>query len=137
SPKHLLAAFKANPRMVLLGTASFWEGVDIGGETLKVLVITRLPFAVPTDPVFAARSQLFDDPFSEYAVPQAILRFKQGFGRLIRKRTDRGVAVVLDARVRRGYGAAFLQSLPPCTVRTGPLRDVPDAATSWLEGGKG
>ncbi|MBI4307808.1 MAG: hypothetical protein HY684_03285 [Chloroflexi bacterium] len=135
SPRHLLNAFKANPRMVLLGTASFWEGVDIGGETLKVLVLTRLPFAVPTEPVFAARSQLFDDPFSEYALPQTILRFKQGFGRLIRRRTDRGAVVVLDTRVtQRAYGAAFLHSLPPCTVKSGPMRDIPRSVMAWLAG---
>jgi DNA polymerase-3 subunit epsilon/ATP-dependent DNA helicase DinG len=88
---------------------------------------------VPTDPVFAARSELFDDPFREYAVPQAILRFKQGFGRLIRSRTDRGVVAVLDRRlISKSYGRAFLRSLPECTVRTGPARNLPGTAEAWL-----
>jgi DNA polymerase-3 subunit epsilon/ATP-dependent DNA helicase DinG len=135
SRARLLETFRAGPRAVLLGTSSFWEGVDVVGEALSCLVIARLPFAVPTDPVFAARSELFDDPFREYAVPQAILRFKQGFGRLIRSRTDRGVVAVLDRRlVSKTYGRAFLRSLPDCTVKTGPARDLPDAASQWIDG---
>jgi len=133
SRARLLETFRAGPRAVLLGTSSFWEGVDVVGEALSCLVIARLPFAVPTDPVFAARSELFDDPFREYAVPQAILRFKQGFGRLIRSRTDRGVVAVLDRRlVSKSYGRAFLHSLPDCVVRTGPARDLPRSAEAWL-----
>ena len=81
----------------------------------------------------AARSELFDDPFRDYAVPQAILRFKQGFGRLIRTRSDRGVVAVLDRRlVSKSYGRAFLRSLPDCVVRTGPARELPPSAASWL-----
>jgi Rad3-related DNA helicase/DNA polymerase III epsilon subunit-like protein len=134
SRARLLETFRAGPRAVLLGTTSFWEGVDVPGEALSCLVIARLPFAVPTEPVFAARSELFDDPFREYAVPQAILRFKQGFGRLIRSRSDRGVVAVLDRRlVSKSYGRAFLGSLPDCVVRTGPARDLPATAASWLE----
>jgi DNA polymerase-3 subunit epsilon/ATP-dependent DNA helicase DinG len=133
SRARLLETFRAGPRAVLLGTTSFWEGVDVVGDALSCLVIARLPFAVPTDPVFAARSELFDDPFREYAVPQAILRFKQGFGRLIRSRSDRGVVAVLDRRlVSKSYGRAFLRSLPDCVVRTGPARDLPSSAVSWL-----
>ena len=133
SRARLLETFRAGPRAVLLGTTSFWEGVDVVGDALSCLVIARLPFAVPTDPVFAARSELFDDPFREYAVPQAILRFKQGFGRLIRSRSDRGVVAVLDRRlISKSYGRAFLGSLPDCVVRTGPARDLPPTAASWL-----
>ena len=132
-PRQLLEAFKAAPRAVLLGTGSFWEGVDIAGEALSVLVIARLPFGVPSEPVFAARSQQFDDPFSHYAVPQAALRFKQGFGRLIRRRTDRGVLVVLDRRVlSKPYGAAFLDSIPKCTRKIAPARDLPQETVRWL-----
>ena len=99
------------------------------------MVIARLPFSVPTDPIFAARSETFDDPFGEYAVPQAILRFRQGFGRLIRSRTDRGVVVILDKRVlTKSYGAAFLNSLPPCTVKRGSIEDLPREAARWIEG---
>jgi len=129
----LLETFRAGPRAVLLGTSSFWEGVDVVGEALSCLVIARLPFTVPTDPVFAARSELCEDPFHDYAVPQAILRFKQGFGRLIRSRTDRGVVAIMDRRIHtKRYGRAFLASLPPCTVRTGPARELPAAARAWL-----
>ncbi|MEO8456896.1 MAG: helicase C-terminal domain-containing protein [Chloroflexota bacterium] len=117
SPRQLVRMLRSNPESVILGTSSFWEGVDIPGDTLSLLVIARLPFAVPTDPVYAARSALYDDPFSQYALPQAVIRFKQGFGRLIRTRTDTGVFVVLDPRiVRKDYGTAFLQALPPCPM---------------------
>ncbi len=133
SPRKLLARFKDNPESLLMGTAAFWEGVDVVGPGLSVLVIARLPFGVPNDPVFSARAELFDDPFNEYMVPQAILRFKQGFGRLIRSRNDRGAVVVLDRRLQsKSYGRAFLQSLPKCTVRTGALRDMPQEVVRWL-----
>lgn len=133
SPKQLLQVLRENPRTVLLGTASFWEGVDVVGEALSLLVVTRLPFTVPTDPIFVARSDLYDEPFMQYALPQAVLRFKQGFGRLIRRKTDRGVVAVLDRRVTsRGYGGAVLRSLPPCTVREEPLRNLPGAVADWL-----
>ncbi|MBI2909252.1 MAG: hypothetical protein HYX92_16530 [Chloroflexi bacterium] len=137
SPKQLLNLLKANPRTIVLGTASLWEGVDVVGEALSVLVIAKLPFVVPTDPVFAARSELLDDPFNQYAVPQAVLRFKQGFGRLIRSRTDRGVVVILDRRIQnRHYGAAFLDSLPRCATKRGPVCNLPEEALTWLGKGK-
>ena len=133
APRQLLAALKSSHRTVILGAASFWEGVDVTGEALSMLIIARLPFSVPSDPVFQARSELFDQPFEQYAIPQAILRFKQGFGRLIRRNTDRGVLVVLDRRLRsKQYGASFLRSLPPCTLRDLPLRDLPSEVAAWL-----
>ena len=135
SPQKLLAEFQENPRMVLLGTASFWEGVDIRGDALKVLVLARLPFNVPTDPVFAARAELYEDSFHQYALPQAVLRFRQGFGRLIRSRSDRGVVVVMDRRIlSKGYGAAFFNSIPRCTMKRGLLREVPSEIQRWLAG---
>ncbi|MFQ5879486.1 MAG: helicase C-terminal domain-containing protein [Dehalococcoidia bacterium] len=135
SPKQLLETLRSDPRTVLLGTASFWEGIDVSGENLSLLIMARLPFSVPTEPVFAARSELFDDPFTEYALPQAVLRFKQGFGRLIRSKSDRGVIAVLDQRLTsKAYGRAFLESLPPCTVREGALRELPALVARWLEG---
>jgi len=95
--------------------------------------MARLPFAVPTDPVFAARSELYEDPFNEYALPQAVIRFKQGFGRLIRTKSDRGVLVVLDPRiVTKQYGTAFLRSLPGCTVRQAAMREMPGHVGQWL-----
>jgi DNA polymerase-3 subunit epsilon/ATP-dependent DNA helicase DinG len=134
SPRQLVQALRADPATVILGTASFWEGVDIAGEALSLLIIARLPFSVPTEPVFAARASQYDDSFSQYAVPQAALRFKQGFGRLIRSRSDRGVVAVLDRRIRsKAYGSAFLDSLPPCEVREAPLRELPTLTAAWLD----
>jgi DNA polymerase-3 subunit epsilon/ATP-dependent DNA helicase DinG len=133
APKQLLAALRESHRTVVLGAASFWEGVDVTGEALSLLVITRLPFAVPTDPIYQARSELFDMPFEQYAIPQAILRFKQGFGRLIRRKSDRGVMVVMDRRLRsKQYGDAFLRSLPACNLREAPLRELPGEVAAWL-----
>ena len=134
SPRYLVRALQSNPRCVVLGTASFWEGIDVVGEALSLLIIARLPFTVPTEPVFTARSALYDDPFTQYALPQAILRFRQGFGRLIRSKSDRGVLVVLDRRiVSKTYGSAFLDSLPACPVREAMLREMPALVQQWLE----
>ncbi len=136
SRHNLLDKFRRNPRSVLMGTSSFWEGIDVVGEALSVLVITKLPFDVPSDPIFAARCELFEDPFRQYAVPQAVLRFKQGFGRLIRSQTDRGVVIMLDGRVlTRTYGPAFLQSLPRCTQRRVHLPEIPLLVQEWLAKG--
>jgi len=133
SPKRVLNTFKANRNALLMGAAALWEGVDIVGEGLSVLVIVRLPFGVPTDPVTAARSELFDDSFNQYLLPQAVLRFKQGFGRLIRSWSDRGVVLILDKRLQtKAYGDAFLQSLPRCTVKTTRLPQVPEEVLGWL-----
>jgi DNA polymerase-3 subunit epsilon/ATP-dependent DNA helicase DinG len=133
SRRTLLERFKESPRTVLLGTSSFWEGVDVVGDALSVLVITKLPFSVPNDPIFAARSEQFKEPFNEYAVPQSILRFKQGFGRLIRSKEDRGIVVVLDKRLlTKKYGEIFLHSLPATRVRQGPLKQLPLLAARFL-----
>ena len=133
TPPQLLARFQDDPRAVLLGTSSFWEGVDVGNDALKVLVVARLPFNVPTDPIFEARSAQYEQPFVRYAVPQAVLRFRQGFGRLIRNRSDRGAVVVLDGRISsRPYGRSFLNSVPPATVVKTPLQDVLARVREWL-----
>ncbi len=135
SPKQLLAAFKSNPQTVLLGTSSLWEGIDVVGEALSVLVIARLPFSVPTDPIFSARCELFDNPFNQYAIPQATIRFKQGFGRLIRSKTDRGAVVILDRRLQtKRYGSIFFDSIPQCTLVKGSSRDLPATVLGWLQG---
>jgi len=134
SPRQLTRALRENPNTVVLGTASFWEGVDIVGDALSLLIVARLPFAVPDDPVFKARSELHDNPFTDYAVPNAALRFKQGFGRLIRRKSDRGVLAVLDGRITsKSYGKAFLRSLPPCTVQQVPVATMPGLVTHWLD----
>ncbi len=107
--------------------------MDIPGEALSILVIAKLPFAVPSDPLIAARSETFEDPFNEYHLPEAILRFRQGFGRLIRTQSDRGVVVILDRRVlTKSYGKLFIESLPHCTLRVAPLAELPRAAVKWL-----
>ena len=129
----LLDNFKAAEKAVLMGTRSFWEGVDIPGDDLSAVVIARLPFAVPSDPIFAARSETYADPFHQYALPDAILRFRQGFGRLIRSRNDRGLVVILDSRViTKSYGKSFLDSLPDCARQYGALDNLPRAALNWL-----
>jgi len=133
SPNALLESFKSSERAVLLGTRSFWEGVDIPGEALSVLVIVKLPFAVPSDPLVAARAETFEDPFNEYHLPEAILRFRQGFGRLIRTQSDRGVVAILDRRIlTKAYGRMFIESLPQCTLKVGALAELPGAAAKWL-----
>ncbi len=133
STNTLLENFRTSDKAVLLGTRAFWEGVDIPGEALSVLVIVKLPFDVPSDPIIAARAETFEDPFNEYNVPEAILRFRQGFGRLIRTQSDRGVVVLLDKRVlTKKYGRLFLDSLPECTKKIGSTIDLPAAAARWL-----
>ena len=130
----MLENFKNAEQAVLLGTRSFWEGVDIPGSDLSCVIITRIPFAVPSDPIVAARSETFDDPFGQYTVPQAILMFRQGFGRLIRTKDDRGVVAIFDRRVMtKSYGHAFLDSLPSVTLRQGSLADLPALAENWID----
>jgi predicted DnaQ family exonuclease/DinG family helicase len=134
SRRQILDSFRVTPRSVLMGTRSFWEGVDVVGQALSCLVITRLPFAVPTDPIFSARAATFSDPFNEYYLPDSILRFRQGFGRLIRSKEDFGLVVVLDKRLlTKPYGKMILRSLPPCTARQGPLAKLPELACRWLD----
>lgn len=118
SRQQLLESFKdMDSRTVLLGTRSFWEGVDVPGIALQAVLIVRLPFDVPSDPIFAARSETFESPFFEYSIPEAVLRFRQGFGRLIRRRDDEGVVIILDKRVlTKRYGQSFLDALPECTT---------------------
>jgi ATP-dependent DNA helicase DinG len=119
----LLERFKNTPGAVLFATASFWQGVDVPGEQLSCVIVDRLPFAVPSDPIVAARVQALQEdgrnPFAEFQVPQAVLALKQGFGRLIRTKTDRGVLALLDSRIQRmPYGKIFLESLPQYKMTT-------------------
>jgi ATP-dependent DNA helicase DinG len=129
APKQmLLRRFRAARDAVLVATMSFWEGVDVPGDALRLVILDKLPFAVPTDPVVAARCRALEEegqnPFLAYSVPEAAITLKQGFGRLIRTRTDRGIVAILDRRIRtRGYGAALISVLPPAR-RTDDMAEV-------------
>jgi ATP-dependent DNA helicase DinG len=117
----LLDRFRTTPNAVLFATSSFWQGVDVRGDQLSCVIIDKLPFAVPSDPIVAARIRAMQEdgrnPFAEYQVPEAVLALKQGFGRLIRSKTDRGILSILDNRIQRmQYGKIFLESLPPYAV---------------------
>ena len=117
----LLENFRVNPRGVLLGTDSFWQGVDVPGDALKCVMITRLPFSVPDHPLMQAQlehiRQAGGEPFFDFQVPEAIIKLRQGFGRLVRTRDDTGTVVILDPRiVTKSYGRLFVQALPECTL---------------------
>jgi ATP-dependent DNA helicase DinG len=134
----LLERFRETPNAVLFATASFWQGVDVQGEQLSCVIIDKLPFAVPTDPIVAARSRFIDEnggrSFSDYSIPQAVISLKQGIGRLIRSRTDRGVIAILDPRIRtKPYGREFLTSLPRMRI-TNELSEVEKVFPAGTDG---
>jgi DNA polymerase-3 subunit epsilon/ATP-dependent DNA helicase DinG len=133
STRNLIERLRTEQGTVVFGTSSFWEGVDVVGDALSVLIITKFPFAVPSDPIFEARSELYDNPFMELSLPLAVLKFKQGFGRLIRTTHDRGICVILDKRaISKRYGSTFIQSLPPTNVTVGSAYDLPETAAQWI-----
>ncbi|MDZ4460053.1 helicase C-terminal domain-containing protein, partial [Bacillus cereus] len=129
SRSRLIRKFQEFDKSILLGTSSFWEGIDIPGDALSCLVIVRLPFTPPHQPMMEAKGEWLknqgEDVFAKLALPQAILRFKQGFGRLIRTNTDTGTVVVLDRRLTSSsYGKRFLQSIPNVPLYEGPLEEL-------------
>ncbi len=135
SPARIMRMLAEEGQTIALGTSSLWEGVDLQGASLDALVMARLPFPVPSDPIVAARSEQFDDGFNEYSIPEAVQRFRQGFGRLIRSRTDRGVFVILDNRiVTKNYGIKFQRALPKCTVRRVSTERLFPLLESWRDG---
>lgn len=134
---HIMAQFKEDRSSVLFGTDSFWEGVDVPGEALEILMIAKLPFAVPTEPLVAAQMEKLEqegkDPFLHYSVPEAVIKFRQGFGRLIRHRADRGVVVILDTRVvTTRYGRVFLDSLPTDHRVFGSIEEIAEGIEQWF-----
>lgn len=137
SRSRLIKNFKAYPKSILLGTNSFWEGIDIPGESLSCLIIVRLPFSAPEEPVTEARYEELKkkgmNPFTAAALPEAIIRFKQGVGRLIRNESDRGVIIVFDRRLdTTTYGKAFLESIPKLPILRGTLSDIIKEIETWL-----
>lgn len=137
SRSRLTRNFQKFDKAILLGASSFWEGVDIPGEDLSCLIIVRLPFAPPDDPVASAKAAKMKrdggNPFKELAIPEAVIRFKQGFGRLIRSNTDRGVVIVFDRRIKTAsYGKAFLQSIPSVEAKECDLNETIHIIEQWL-----
>jgi ATP-dependent DNA helicase DinG len=133
----LLHIFRDDESSVLFGTDSFWQGVDVTGPSLSNVVITRLPFDVPDDPIVQARMEAVEldghSAFFEFMLPRAVLKLKQGFGRLVRSTSDWGVVVLLDSRLRsRSYGKKFIKSLPPATALTGTLEEICDQLADFF-----
>lgn len=133
----LLEAFKKENESVLFATDSFWQGVDIPGESLSQVIIVKLPFTVPNDPVFVARSEAIEkkggSSFMELSVPEAVIKFRQGIGRLIRRSDDKGVVVVLDRRIyEKRYGSIFISSMPECKKVYEPLKDITERINRFI-----
>ncbi|MDY0212336.1 MAG: helicase C-terminal domain-containing protein [Desulfuromonadaceae bacterium] len=142
SRHQLLQRYINNKNQVLFGTDSFWEGVDVPGKDLELVIITRLPFRVPTEPIQVARSEALEragiDPFMNFTVPQAAIKLKQGFGRLIRHRDDKGVVIILDNRVsNKGYGRIFLNSLPAAARIIAPQAEIQEAVREFFSADNG
>ena len=138
----LIDRFRAHPSAgILLGTESFWEGVDLPGEEMEFLVITRLPFSVPTDPILSALADRIArggrDPFRGLSLPQAILRLRQGVGRLIRTKEDRGIVVLTDQRIlSRSYGKRFIESFPVPVDTYDDERNLVEEVVAWFASGE-
>ena len=135
-PFQLLRKFQDNPNSVLMGTASFWDGVDIPNNYLKCVIMTRLPFSVPSDPIVLASTMNIDNPFPDYQLPSAVLKFRQGFGRLIRGTNDKGIFVLLDSRLStKNYGHAFESSLDDVDLMKVENQELPLLIEKWTLNG--
>jgi DNA polymerase-3 subunit epsilon/ATP-dependent DNA helicase DinG len=133
SASGIVQALSSDPKSVAFGVAALWTGVDIPGDALSLLIMTRLPFAPPNDPVLKARGEQYDNEFMEFSLPSAVLQFRQGIGRLIRTQSDLGAAVILDGRiVSRRYGQRFLDALPPAPIHRLPLNAIAQDLRSFL-----
>lgn len=131
----VLRGFRREPRTVLLGTNSFWEGIDLPGDVLQCVVIDKLPFPVPTDPIFQARARGRQDSFAQLALPEAVLRLKQGFGRLVRRHGDRGAVVICDPRIlERRYGEEFVRALPKAAFLYEPPEALAPVIGAFMRG---
>ena len=136
-PGRLLEAFKEEAESVLFATDSFWQGVDVPGDSLMQVIIVKLPFTVPNDPVFTARSDAIKkrggNSFMELSVPEAVIKFRQGIGRLIRRSDDKGVVVVLDRRIyEKRYGSIFTSSMPECKRLYEPLSELTNKINDFI-----
>ncbi|MCJ7496831.1 MAG: ATP-dependent DNA helicase DinG, partial [candidate division Zixibacteria bacterium] len=134
---NLFERFKGEEGAILLGTSSFWEGVDAPGKALEILILVKLPFAVPTEPLVSARMEklesMGENPFLSYSLPEAVIKFKQGFGRLIRKKDDYGLVIILDSRVlTQRYGRFFLDSLPIKSRVVKNKKEFLDEISGWF-----
>jgi len=133
----LIKRFREDERSVLFGSDSFWEGVDVQGDSLMSVILTKLPFNVPDDPLVQARNEMIEknggNPFMDYVLPEAVLKFKQGFGRLIRSKSDRGAVLILDSRIaRKSYGGIFVKSLPQCRVMKSTFQEVSNELNTFF-----
>ena len=140
SRMRLLKSFQRFSKSVLFGTNSFWEGVDVPGDALSVIIMVRLPFSSPEDPLFKKRAELLtingQNPFTAYSLPEAVLRFRQGFGRLIRSSSDKGVFIVLDRRIEtKSYGIDFIQAIPNIPVKKVSLENMVLELENWYTKG--
>ena len=133
NPDRIIQSLRNDAGSIVLGTSTFWEGIDLRGDALQVLVITKLPFEVPTDPIVQARSEGYPSPFMDYSLPNAVNRFRQGFGRLIRSKEDVGVVILLDPRiVKSRYGSLFIKALPQMEIRHEKSSETAKLVSNWL-----
>ena len=133
NPDRIIQSLRNDAGSIVLGTSTFWEGIDLRGDALQVLVITKLPFEVPTDPIVQARSEGYPSPFMDYSLPNAVNRFRQGFGRLIRSKEDVGVVLLLDPRiVKSRYGSLFIKALPQMEIRHEKSSETAKLVSNWL-----